>query len=51
MLDAEFWLDQADTFMQRALQTKDPQLHDELEELADICEQVATRIAEHLPSG
>ena len=51
MLDAEFWLDQADKFTQRALQTGDPRLHDELEELADICEQVAMKIAEHLPSG
>lgn len=51
MLDAEFWRDQADKFTARALRTKDPQLHDELEELAQICEQVAARIAEHLPSG
>ena len=36
MLDANFWLDQADKFTARALQTKDPQLHDELEELAPM---------------
>ena len=51
MLDAEYWLDQADKFTARALQTKDRQLHDELEELAAVCEQVAANIAQHAPSG
>jgi hypothetical protein len=51
MLDVDFWLEQADKFTARALQTKDPQLHQELEELAAVCEAVAEKIAEHAPSG
>jgi hypothetical protein len=51
MLDADFWLDQAAQFADRARTTHDPQLYDELLDLAAVCEAVAAKIEEHAPSG
>ena len=50
-MDADFWLDQAAQFSDRARDTRDPQLYDELLALAVVCEAVAAKIEEHAPSG
>jgi hypothetical protein len=51
MIDADYWLEQAAKFRERAKTTKDPALHDELLDLAAVCEEVAETIESHSPSG
>jgi hypothetical protein len=51
MLDADFWLDQAVMFRQQATTVRDPEKRDELHALAQICDDVATKIEEHGSGG
>lgn len=51
MLDADFWLDQATKFRQQANSVRDPEEREELCALAQICDDVATKIEEHASSG
>lgn len=51
MVDVDFWRDQAEEFRAAAERIIDPALSDELLELADICERVASEIEDHVPAG
>jgi hypothetical protein len=51
MLDAEFWLDQATMFRQKAEAMRDPDAREEFRELAKVCDTVAHQIEEHAPGG
>ncbi len=51
MEDVVFWREQAAQFRERAETTKDPSLSQELRELAEICEEVASEIEDHAPAG
>ncbi len=51
MIDADFWLEQANAFSARAETAQDILLQRELWELAAVCETVAAKIEEHAPSG
>jgi hypothetical protein len=51
MLDAEFWLNQANAFRQEADTVRDQSEREELRALAAICDSVASRIEEHMPGG
>jgi hypothetical protein len=51
MIDADFWLEQANAFSARAETAQDVLLQRELWELAAVCETVAAKIEEHAPSG
>ena len=51
MDDVAYWRVQAADYRERADATKDAALHEELLELACICEEVAATIEERTPSG
>jgi hypothetical protein len=51
MLDADFWLDQANLFREEADAVRDPETCAELRALAEICDTVACKIEAHAPSG
>jgi hypothetical protein len=51
MDDADYWRDQAAKFRERAKTAEDPALHEELLDLAAVCEEVADTIEARTPSG
>ncbi|HVA13308.1 MAG TPA: hypothetical protein VNF99_08665 [Stellaceae bacterium] len=51
MLDADFWLDNAAIFRQRADAVCDAETRDELREFAAVCDIVARKIEEHAAGG
>jgi hypothetical protein len=51
MIDVEFWRDQAERFREAAERITEPALSDELLELAEVCERVASEIEDHVPAG
>ena len=51
MEDAAFWREQGLKFRQRAEKQVDPNLVAELEELAEICDEVASTIEDRAPAG
>jgi hypothetical protein len=51
MTDATFWWEQAEKFRERAQASADPNLREELLELAAVCDEVAAKIEERGASG
>ncbi len=51
MDDSTFWWDEAVKFRDRARKTDDHTLHEELLDLAAVCEEVAATMSERAPSG
>jgi len=51
MYDAEYWRVEASKFRERAQQTTDPALREELLDLAAVCEEVAQTIESRAPGG
>jgi hypothetical protein len=51
MDDAAYWRQQATKFRDRAETTKHPELHEELLELAAVCDEVATTIEDGATDG
>jgi len=51
MEDVAYWQQRAQDFRARAETTSDPVLHEELLDLAAVCEEVAATMEERAPSG